>query len=252
MVSGVGPANTLQQYDIPVVSALEGVGQNMWDHVLFGPTYQVDVTTHSALGDAAFRALATEQYLTNGTGMLGNGGGDLLGWEKYPSPQRNALSNATRAALASFPPDWPELEYLFLDGYGGDHENYATGTPDTQFMYASSTVGLVSPLSRGNVTISSADAADPPVINPNWLTHPADQELALAAFKRVRALMSTDVLSAIVTSEVYPGLNVSSDAQILESIRQSATTVFHAAATCEWSPSACLDCSLQTCVRPNL
>lgn len=232
MVSGVGPSKILQQYDIPVISALDGVGQNMWDHILFGPTYQVNVLTHSALQNPVLRAHATEKYLANGTGLLGNPGGDFLAWEKYPPPQRGSLSNTTRAALATFPPDWPEIEYLVSDGYSGNHENYATGSPQTPYNYASVAAGLVAPLSRGNVTISSADAADPPVINPNWLTSTADQELAVAAFKRIRQLMQTDVLRDSI--EVFPGLQVSNDTQILELIRQSATTIFHAAGTCKW------------------
>lgn len=37
MVSGIGPQATLKQYGIQVLSDLAGVGQNMIDHVLFGP-----------------------------------------------------------------------------------------------------------------------------------------------------------------------------------------------------------------------
>lgn len=33
MVSGVGRRDTLQEYDIPLIANLPGVGQNMWDHV---------------------------------------------------------------------------------------------------------------------------------------------------------------------------------------------------------------------------
>ena len=32
MLSGVGPRETLEEFDIPIISELEGVGQNMWDH----------------------------------------------------------------------------------------------------------------------------------------------------------------------------------------------------------------------------
>jgi choline dehydrogenase len=45
MVSGVGPAEQLQQFDIPVVADLAGVGQNMQDHILFGPSYSVNLVT---------------------------------------------------------------------------------------------------------------------------------------------------------------------------------------------------------------
>ena len=36
--------------------------------------------THSALGNPSYLALATEQYFANGSGLLGNPSGDLLGW----------------------------------------------------------------------------------------------------------------------------------------------------------------------------
>ena len=39
MVSGIGPKETLQKFKIDVVADRPGVGQNMWDHVMFGPAY---------------------------------------------------------------------------------------------------------------------------------------------------------------------------------------------------------------------
>lgn len=154
-------------------------------------------------------AQATSEYLASGNGFLGNPGGDLIAWEKLPASYRKNLSNETHSALASFPDDWPEIEYLILDAYSGDNENYIQGAPKTPFMYASPQAVLVAPLSRGNVTISSADTADPPVINPNWLTDPADQALAVAAFHRVRQMMAADImLNVTIGSEVIPGNNV--------------------------------------------
>ena len=49
MVSGIGPEETLRQHDIPVISASPGVGQNMWDHVLFGVIYEANLTTSAVL-----------------------------------------------------------------------------------------------------------------------------------------------------------------------------------------------------------
>jgi choline dehydrogenase len=234
MVSGVGPEPILRQHNIPLISPLPGVGQNMWDHVAFGTSYQVSVTTHSALGNSSYLALATQQYLNNGSGQLGNPGGDLIAWEKLPSPYRNSLSRATLKKLETFPEDWPEIEYLILDAYAGDNSNPIADAPRTPYMYASPAAVLVAPLSRGNVTISSPDTADLPIINPNWLSHPADQELAIAAFKRLRQLMDTNEMRSItVGSEVFPGRNISSDAQILDAIKHDGRMVFHASATCK-------------------
>lgn len=235
MVSGVGPAETLRQFDIPIIADLSGVGQNMWDHILFGTSYRVSTLTHSATSNATFLAEVLEEYMTkNGSGMLGNPGGDLIAFEKLPSSERESLTPETLASLAEFPPDWPEIEYLALDAYSGNNSNYITGAPKTPYMYVSPSAALVAPLSRGNVTITSASMDDPPLINPNWLTHPADQELAVAALKRIRQLMNTDIVSeVIVGEELLPGRNVKSDSDILYSIRENGIQVFHAAATCE-------------------
>lgn len=235
MVSGIGPPETLRAHAIPLRAALPGVGQNLWDHLLFGPSLRVDLPTHSALSNPQTLAAATAQYRTNGSGPLGNPGGDLLAWEKYP--HRTDLLPATRAALADFPPDWPELEHLLLDAYSGDHANYETPSPapaDPEAMYASAMVALVAPLSRGNVSISSSNMTDPPVLHPNWLTHPADQDLAVAAFKRIREYLHHPAMAGAHLEEVFPGEEaVATDDQILAFVRESAMTVFHAAGTCE-------------------
>ncbi|RAL16636.1 GMC family oxidoreductase [Aspergillus homomorphus CBS 101889] len=241
MLSGIGPAATLQEHHIPLVVPLPGVGQNMWDHLLFGLSYRVTPLTHSALSSIKGDVLtaATAAYYTNQTGLLTNPGGDLVAWEKLPAAERAAgLSVDTQAALAQFPADWPELEYLVLDAYSGDNQNYITAIPPgddpaRSFMYASPSAVLVAPLSRGAVTLASSNAADPPRIDPNWLTHPADQELAVAAFRRLRAMMATEEMQAVTVAEVYPGANMTTDAQILDLIRGNAIMTFHAACTCK-------------------
>lgn len=236
MISGVGPANVLEQYGIPVVSDLQGVGQNMWDHFIFGTSYQVTTLTHSALGKPSSLQQATAQYRTNGSGLLGNPGGDILAWEKLPDLQRKSLSPSTQASLAKFPPDWPEVEYLILDAYSGDNEDYITGAPHTPYMYVSPAAAIVTPQSRGNVSISSADSADPPLISPNWLSHPADQELAVAAFKRIRELMATEIVKSVtVGDEIVPGPKIMTDAAILDAIKKNGIEAFHASATCKFT-----------------
>ena len=92
---------------------------------------------------------------------------------------------------------------------------------------------VANPFSRGNVTIASKDTADRPIVSPNWLLDPRDQELAVAGFKVARQVFTSPGASGIVLGdEVFPGLNVSSDAQILDLIQRSAAASYHASATC--------------------
>ena len=75
---------------------------------------------------------------------------------------------------------------------------------------------------------------DHPLINPAWLTDPRDQEVAVAGYKRVRQMFKSSALQPIIIgSEAYPGLNVSSDAQLLKQIQKDFGAVYHASCTCK-------------------
>ena len=157
----------------------------------------------------------------------------VTAWEKIPSSARRNFNNQTSTAIAVFHSDWPEIEYLNIAGYFGNQTNFITDAPNDGYNYASSIIALVAPLSRGNISISSADMHDQPLINPNWLTDPADVQVAIAGYKRVRQLFATKAMAPVLIGpEYFPGPSVQTDAQLLQTIRQSLNTVFHAAATC--------------------
>ena len=229
MVSGIGPADTLSAHQIPICADRPGVGQNMWDNIFSGPTYPVNVVTHSSLANPAVIGAAINDYNTHRSGILNNVGGDFLAFEKLPS---GLLSPATRTDLdATYGPDWPDVEYLEVDAYFGDKllpppastlgQNYATLVP-----------GLTAPFSRGNVTIASNNNSVLPVVSPNWLTDPRDREVLIAAFRRARQVWASGSMRGVVTGpEAYPGANVTSDSDLLAAIQRSAQTIWHACGT---------------------
>ena len=164
--------------------------------------------------------------------MLTNTASEFLGWEKIPQPLRANFSEATSKALAEFPADWPEIELIFLDAYAGYQLDFLTGAPLNNKTYASTSAGLTAPLSRGNVTINSTDTSDNPVVSLNLLSDPRDQEVAVQAFKRAREIFATKAIQPIVIGEeAFPGTNVTTDEDILDLIKQSALTIYHASAT---------------------
>ncbi|KAI1799056.1 putative GMC oxidoreductase [Daldinia bambusicola] len=236
MVSGIGPKDTLEKYGIEVLQDSPGVGQNMKDHVLIGTSYRVNVRTAAAFGDPAQAALFEKQY-AQGNGPMTSNGVDLLGWERLP---RKLLSNATVSALeSSFASDWPDVEYLPDGAFFGNVSNLQLITPDDGYQYATVLAGLVATLSKGNVTIRSNDTADLPIINPNWLSHPADKEVAIAAFKRTREIWTAPaVRPVLIGEEYYPGKSVSTDEEIWRYIQDNFSTIFHAACTCKMGPAS--------------
>ncbi|KAH6650751.1 hypothetical protein F5144DRAFT_598177 [Chaetomium tenue] len=249
LVSGVGNPETLQPLNIPVIADLPGVGQNMQDHIFFGPSYRVNAPTISALGYPDFAAQAAEAFNAHAAGMYTNPVTDVLAWEKLPEPLRShSLSPTTLTTLATYPADWPELEYLVISAYLGWQNDSRASDPHDGFHYASLAVALVAPQSRGNLTITSPDPADPPLLNPNFLTAPADVELAVAGYRRARAFWATHAMRPFLVGvgvgvggeqeqqeqavEAFPGPEVASDAEILDVIKRSYNTVYHASCTC--------------------
>lgn len=236
MVSGVGPRDILKKFNIPCVHSLEGVGQNMWDHIIFGVGHRVNVqTTSTLINSPAAAANAAELFRNNATGPLSIFGTGYYGWEKLPEPYRSRLSIESRAALNDeFPPDWPEVEWLSSNGFAGFALNRVTADPRDGFNYATITNALVAPLSRGTVSIQSAEMATPPVIDPKYLSAPADVEMAIQFLHRQREAWAVLTKAGLtVGDEVLPGPNVTSDADILNFIKSSFIEVYHAAATCK-------------------
>lgn len=246
MLSGIGPGDQLAEHGISQTVSAPGVGQNMWDHVMFGPSYSVKFpTVGSFLVNPVAVAASLVEYITSATGQL-TYAADILGWEKLsklPS-YRGRFSSATLDALDGFPDDWPEVEYINADAYAGDFRFPVLQQPLDGKMYVGILGAMVAPMSRGNVTLQSSNPLSKPAVNPNWLSHPVDQEVAVAWYRRMREVFATsDYQSQLEQpdSEAYPGLDKDDDEQILEVIRQSAMTVWHAAGTCRMGKSTVRD-----------
>ncbi|KAI1364948.1 putative glucose-methanol-choline oxidoreductase [Xylaria arbuscula] len=241
MVSGVGPEMTLKQLGIPVVANRPGVGQGMQDHISFGVTYRVNAPTLSALQDPDFAAEQARLYAM-AIGMYTNPTGDVLAWEKIPECLRHTLSNKSQEALTNYPADWPELEYITISGYVGLQENSRFGAPNDGANYATLVVSTIAPRSRGYVSIESSDTAVAPLINPNFFIDRTDIEVSVAGFKRAREFWRTKAMrSFTIGDEVFPGNNVSTDAQIEDIVRRSYNTIFHGALGKSDDPMAVID-----------
>ncbi|KAF3047624.1 hypothetical protein E8E12_010989 [Didymella heteroderae] len=223
-LSGIGPAATLGSQSIHIISDLAAVGQNLQDQIFFNVLRGINVpNTGTYLATPKQQAFAVEQYLTNSSGPYSSAGG-YLSFEKLPAASRNALSTRTADILAKYPADWPEVEYI-ASGFPGGFLNLTT--------VGAISGTLLTPTSKGNVTINSTSVRDAPVINLNWLSDPADGEVLVAAFKRVRQAWNSSAIASIAAGpEITPGDAVTSDAQILDFIRSAAQPIWHASSTC--------------------
>jgi choline dehydrogenase len=106
--------------------------------------------------------------------------------------------------------------------------------PKDGYQYATILAALVAPLSRGSVTLKSGDTTDLPIIKPGYLASPTDQVVAVAAYKRIRAAFASPSMQEIILGDEYfPGSVVQTDEEILDTIKESLQTVWHASCTCK-------------------
>jgi len=226
MVSGVGPRENLERYNIPVISDLPGVGQNLRDTpALGGVVHSTNVPGRSAFTrDASSFNNAVQGYLTNGSGPLSSPASDFVAWERFPKAFTTNMSQSTLDYLESLPSDWPNVEYPLQAAVRTSTAGQAA--TDTGVIG----ILLTSASSKGNVTIQSADNTIAPIVHIGWLDSKEDQEMAVAAFRRARTIAAS---VSVLGDEIAPGANVTTDDQILEYIKtKGMSAIHHGTSTC--------------------
>ena len=92
--------------------------------------------------------------------------------------------------------------------------------------------GVTHPSSRGSIRLSGLDAADPPLIDPNYLATEHDRRTFAASFGLARAVGHADALSGWRREEILPGADVRSADAVQEFLQRAATTHNHPVGTC--------------------
>ncbi|KAL2843577.1 hypothetical protein BJX68DRAFT_257412 [Aspergillus pseudodeflectus] len=213
MVSGIGPASSLERHNIPICRTEPAAAPQ--DHVLASPSYRVKVITGSSIAVPSHRAQAQSPFNARPPrGPLTNPGVDTLC--KSRSPTAPISPRRLKKSTLPFPPTGRRSSTSPSTGPLATRGNYAQG-PDEGYNCVAMGSALVALLSRGGVDIASTDTEDSPVIDPRWFSHPGDFEVAIAAFRRSR--------------EIYPRLGVQSDDEIVELLRNASNTVHDACCT---------------------
>ncbi|MEO1190722.1 MAG: GMC family oxidoreductase N-terminal domain-containing protein [Pseudomonadota bacterium] len=92
--------------------------------------------------------------------------------------------------------------------------------------------GFTRPLSRGTLSLASADPAAAPRLDPNYLSEPADREAYLLALERAQEVGHAPELAAWRQAELLPGPGCRSRQARLAFLAQAAHTHHHPVGTC--------------------
>ncbi len=115
-------------------------------------------------------------------------------------------------------------------------------------LYAFSVrLGPLHPQSRGWVRLRSANPADKPRIRFNMLTVQEDMDTTIRAIRACRDIYGQSPQRELIEREVFPGAQVSGDAELTELIRQNAGHRSHPVGTCRMGldPAAVVDAQLR-------
>jgi choline dehydrogenase-like flavoprotein len=125
------------------------------------------------------------------------------------------------------------------------------GDPLHTFPAFTASVANLQPESRGYVRLRSADPADKPVIQPNYLAAEEGRRVAADSIRVARAIVAQPALQKFKPVETLPGEQVRSDddAALAKAAGDVGTTIFHPVGTAKMGltndPNAVVDARLR-------
>lgn len=211
-LSGVGPAQTLQQLGIPVIADSPNVGRHLLEHCTI--RYQVRLKSGSSNREfTGLRLLKNVlRYLFCKTGPMTFAMYELCALIKtrpdLPKPDAQ-IGIGLLSLIITSDKVIPEREHG-MTWYG-----YYT-TPE----------------SEGSVIIASRDPDIAPTIHANYLATENDRRHTVDMVRFMRKCISQPALKPYVVSEVAPGAQYQSDAELADACAKYGSTAYHMAGTC--------------------
>lgn len=230
MLSGIGPREELSRHGIKLHHALEGVGQNLQDHidvfVRVRARSRQSISMHPSYWLKGLRALL--QYLSNRRGVLSSNGAEAGGF------------------IRSRPEEpIPDLQLHFGPMLYADHGRDLR-TAMSGYGYIVMIYGL-RPLSRGRVGLHSADPFAAPLIDPNYMAESADVEQLVRGVHLLRRILAQSAFAPHHEVEMSPGPALQNDDDLAEWVRRSGESAYHPVGTCKMGvdPMAVVDSRLR-------
>ena len=207
MLSGIGPKDELEQFGIPLVQELPGVGQSLWNHLSAHATFKVkdDITLSAGLDAPHFSV----HYTSEGSKEVN----DMVLRTSTVVDEREERSPGVRA-------------------------RYLTGdVPPDRAARITCTLGL--PEGSGYVRLASADPGVQPSFNYCYLQHPDDMRRVREGLRFGISLLESPAYKAVVDHRISPTDDILADDDALDRwIRQTVGTARHVSGTCKMGPDS--------------
>ena len=207
MLSGIGPQDQLQQFGIPTVLDVPGVGQSLWNHLSAQASFKVKDGVVLATGpDAARFSL---HYTSEG------------------SSTQNDMVLRTSPMIDERPERVRGVRAKYLNG----------DVPPEQVARMLCTLGL--PEGSGYVKLASADPSVQPSFNYCYLQHPNDMRRVREGLRMAIQLLDSDAFKDVADYRIHPTDEVLADDDALNLwIRQTVGSARHVSGTCKMGPDS--------------
>jgi choline dehydrogenase len=207
MLSGIGDADQLRAVGVEPRHHLVGVGANLQDHLACGVVFHCTKPITLFAADSPVQLV---RFLLARRGMLTSSVNEAVAFVR------------SDPALAA-----PDLEFVWLPvpllGEG------LTPPPGHGMTLA---VELLQPDSRGDISLANGDPAEPPVIDPGYLTAESDLRRLATGVRIAERLCDTAALRPYVGAPMAPYPGKVDDAELVTLLRKYAQTAYHPVGTC--------------------
>ncbi|KZV70517.1 GMC oxidoreductase [Peniophora sp. CONT] len=234
LLAGIGDSSYLSSIGITPIVNLPDVGQNLQDHVFLPMSWTVSSndTLDNIRLNASFAAELFDEWNTTRTGPFADGPANVFGWLRVPD-NSSIFSNATDPSAG---PTSAHFELIFSDEYVSKVQ-----TPPSEGHFFTVILALISPASRGNITLASLDPLDKPVIDPNFLSAPIDIEILREGIKAARRFVAAPSFANYIIAEFGDFATAQTDDELEAFVRANGATVDHVVSTVPMGREGCME-----------
>ena len=212
--SGIGAKNELKAHGIETKLDLPGVGKNLQDHIDYVRTFNYFSTEAIGFSFSSFVykfPLEFLKYLFTKKGHFAS-----------PVAEAGAFLKSSKSEEA------PDIQLHFGIAMTIDHARTLLWGHGI-----SCHVCLLRPKSKGTVSLNSENPFDPPIINPNYLSHRDDVETMIKGYKVMMEILDQKPISKFTKEPLGGYSSPMSYEEIEKQIREKADTVYHPVGTCK-------------------
>lgn len=258
-LSGIGDPIALEKVGVTCIVKNTHVGKNLQEHVMCPIVYELAPGIESAdsiLANADQFIKHQALYNDSHDGAF-SGAVSLTGYLPYSSLVSKDEFNKTCDSLGSSTYDArygeiimdrmrdgagasPDIQFVASPGNFDAANGYSncakimTGAPPGGQPCYSVVVSGMYPASHGSVQVNGAEPFEPPTINPNFLSHPADIDILVAGLRFVDQVFGSKHISNLVHKRISPPLDIKLDnaTSARDYVRNNIVTYHHAIGTC--------------------